>query len=174
MQEEALKNGEVFFSDLSLRLKTEGIKHLPEGGGHLPVCFGGNEICAVLLNGGLTIKKGAAENAEVGALLRRVRGIATEVLEYATLMQNAPPLIVSSLSVPYRLLAEFNCIVLGGMRTEFGTQFVTWARRGDGLLFGHYCDNNYGAAKQDFVIRAGLVEKECVFSDNHLEPSVTA
>ena len=94
--------------------------------------------------------------------------------EYAALMQTAPPLIVSSLSAPYRLLAEFNCIVLGGMRTEFGTQFATWAHRGDGLLFGHYCDNDYGAAKQDFVIRAGLVEKECVFSDNHLKPSVTA
>ena len=73
-------------------------------------------------------------------------------------MQTAPPLIVSSLSAPYRLLAEFNCIVLGGMRTEFGTQFATWAHRGDGLLFGHYCDNDYGAAKQDFVIRAGLIE----------------
>ena len=90
-------------------------------------------------------------------------------------MQTAPSLIVSSLSAPYRLLlAEFNCILLSGMRTEFGTQFATWAHRGDGLLFGHYCDNDYGAAKQAFVIRAGLVEKECVFSDNHLKPSVTA
>ncbi len=59
MQEEALKNGEVFFSDLSLRLKAEDNNHLPEGGGHLPVCFGGNEIRAVLPNGGLTIKKRA-------------------------------------------------------------------------------------------------------------------
>ena len=75
MQEEALKYDEVFFSDLSLRLKAEGIKHLPEGGGHLPVYFGGNEIRAVLPNGGLTIKKGAAENAETGALLRRVGDI---------------------------------------------------------------------------------------------------
>jgi len=155
MQEEALKNDEVFFSDPSLRLKAEGIKHLPEGGGHLPVCFGGNEICAVLLNGALTIKKGAAENAEAGALLRRVGDIAADVYEYATLMQTAPPLIVSSLSAPYRLLAEFNCIVLGGMHTEFGTQFTTWERSGDGLLFGHYCDNDYSAAKQDFAIRAG-------------------
>ena len=129
MQDEALKNDEAFFSDLSLRLKAEGNKHLPEGGGHLPVYFGGNEIRAVLPSGGLTIKKGAAENAEAGALLRRVGDIATEVREYAALMQTAPPLIVSSLSAPYRLLAEFNCIVLGGMRTEFGTQFVTWACR---------------------------------------------
>lgn len=60
MQEEALKNDEVFFLDLSLRLKAEGNKHLPEGGGHLPVYFGGNEICAVLPNGDLTIKKAAA------------------------------------------------------------------------------------------------------------------
>ena len=97
------------------------------------------------------------------------------VSDYAALMQTAPSLIVSSLSAPYRLLlAEFNCILLSGMRTEFGTQFATWAHRGDGLLFGHYCDNDYGAAKQAFVIRAGLVEKECVFSDNHLKPSVTA
>ena len=123
----------------------------------------------MLPNGGLTIKKDAAENAEAGALLRRVGDIATEVREYAALMQTAPPLIVSSLSAPYRLLAEFNCIVLGGMRTEFGTQFATWARRGDGLLFGHYCDNDYGAAKQDFVIRAGLVAKGHVFSDDQLE-----
>ncbi len=74
-------------------------------------------------------------------------------------MENAPPLIASSLSAPYRLLAEFNGVVLGGMSTEFGTQFTTWERSGDGLLFGHYFDDNdYAAAKQDFVIRAGLIE----------------
>lgn len=76
MQEEALQNDEVFFLDLSLRLKVEGIKHLPEDGGRLPVCFGGNEICAVLPNGGLMVKKDAAENAAAGALLRRVGDIA--------------------------------------------------------------------------------------------------
>ena len=73
MQEEALKNDEVFFWDLSLRLNDEGIKHLPKGGGHLPVCFGAPR--SALPNGGLMIKKGAPENAETGARLHRIGDI---------------------------------------------------------------------------------------------------
>ena len=47
---------------------------------------------------------------------------------------------------------------------------VTWEWDFDrqGVHAGHYFMENYEAAKQDFAVRAGLVERQRLFSDEQL------
>ena len=68
------------------------------------------------------------------------------------------------------MLAEFNGAVFAGRETEFGYMFVTWERdyEGTGVCNGGYFLDGYEAAKQDLAIRAGLVEKQRLFSDVQL------
>lgn len=89
--------------------------------------------------------------------------------EYTKLMENAPQIKASGLEGDYRSLAEFNNVVLAGYETRFGIEFVTWEwAQNHSALWQRYYDNDYAAAKQDFVARSGLVPEERLFSDEQL------
>ena len=72
--------------------------------------------------------------------------------------------------IDYRLLADFNGTVLAAHPTRLGVHFVTWDWSCDrtGLNQGHYFQDNYTGAKQDFAIRAGLVSKQLIFNEAQL------
>ena len=57
-----------------------------------------------------------------------------------------------------------------GSLGKTGAKFVTWEWDFDrqGVHAGHYFMENYEAAKQDFAVRAGLVESQRLFSDEQL------
>ena len=57
-----------------------------------------------------------------------------------------------------------------GSSCKTGAKFVTWEWDFDrqGVHAGHYFMENYEAAKQDFAVRAGLVESQRLFSDEQL------
>ena len=84
-----------------------------------------------------------------GRILCRVTEAAGTVMEYMTLLENAPPLKADGLADGYRVLAEFNGTVLAGTETRLGAQFVTWARDYDrsGVNNGHYYMEDYQGAK---------------------------
>ena len=67
-------------------------------------------------------------------------------------------------------MADFGYAVLSGLRTERGVQFVTWewdfARKG--VHHGHYFQDDYEAAKRDFTVRGGLVQKDALFEPEQL------
>ncbi|WP_143482709.1 hypothetical protein [Pseudoflavonifractor sp. An44] len=96
--------------------------------------------------------------------------LAGTVREYMTLLEQAPPLRAQGLTGDFRVLADFNGTVLAGHQTKFGIHFVTWDRdfRWTGLNYGHYFQDNYLAAKQDFAIRSGLVPQYQVFNQEQL------
>ena len=68
------------------------------------------------------------------------------------------------------MLADFNGTVLAGVQSKYGVHFVTWdwAYGHTGAVHGHYFMENYDAAKQDFAIRSGLIQKEQLFSTEQL------
>ena len=72
----------------------------------------------------------------------------------------------------FRLLAEFNGVVLAGQELEgtWGYKFVTWQLNGDGsgVAHGHYYHNGYETAKLDFACRSGLVQEHRQFTDEQL------
>lgn len=93
------------------------------------------------------------------------------VKEYMTLMEAALFLKATGLDEQYKLLADFNGVVLAGRSgARNGVQFVTWDWDYDrkGVNHGHYAGNDYNAAKQDFAVRCGLVDKHRLFSDQQL------
>jgi hypothetical protein len=86
------------------------------------------------------------------------------------LMDAAPLLKAQGLDETYRLLADFNGVVLAGHATRYGVQFVTWDwdYEKTGVTQGHYMSNNYTAAKQDFAVRSGLIRRGQLFSPEQL------
>ena len=65
---------------------------------------------------------------------------------------------------------EFNGTVLAAKHTEYGFEFVTWDRTFDGkaVCQGKYFED-YAAAKENFAVRSGLVDKDKMFSTEELE-----
>jgi len=103
-----------------------------------------------------------------------VQGIAQITREYMSLLEQAPSLKAESLHENYKLLSEFNGIVLAGRITSLGVQFVTWewTYNRTGLNQGHYYEpgggGNYTAAKRDFVTRSGLLPSSALFEQEQM------
>lgn len=89
--------------------------------------------------------------------------------EYERLMERASQIQARGLEGDYRLMAEFNDVVLAGHQTKYGMEFVTWewVQNHTALWQGHYTDS-YDAAKRDFATRSGLLSPDQLFSDRQL------
>ena len=112
----------------------------------------------------------AALTENVGDEYHEILQIAQNTYEYCSVYEKAAPLKASDLSGDYRSLAEFNGTVLAAKYSEQnGFEFVTWDRTYDGTAVcqGNYY-SDYLAAKENFAVRAGLVDKERLFSDDEL------
>ena len=96
--------------------------------------------------------------------------IARNIYEYCSVYEKAEPLKANGLVGDYRSLAEFNGTVLAAKYSEqSGFEFVTWDRTydGNGVCQGNYY-SDYLSAKENFAVRAGLVDKERLFSGDEL------
>ena len=95
--------------------------------------------------------------------------MARSTAEYMRLMESAPVLKADGLTGDYRLLAEFNDVVLAGHERDraYGVEFITWERTYDrtGVWQGHYYENNYSGARQDFAVRSGLLDQDRLFTN---------
>jgi hypothetical protein len=102
----------------------------------------------------------------------RVRDIRDEVDEYMTEYQNADPnkaLFKSGGRSDTRTLASYNCCEFAARRLPNGSMdFVTWrVVKDNSREIGHYF-NDYSAAKQDFAVRAGLIDRDRLFTETEL------
>ena len=86
------------------------------------------------------------------------------------IFDRAPALKAVGLEDTYKVLADFGDAVLAGQLGKKGARFVTWEWDFDrqGVHAGHYFMENYEAAKQDFAVRAGLVNEQRLFSDEQI------
>ncbi len=160
---------EKYLKEVSPQLQRAGFTVWPEHGGLLPVEWNAELLCNVRADGSLLCKEEILSDSQISEALDRVAAITRTVQDYMRQMEQAPPLVADGLSGDYRLLAEFNGIVLAGHERDwrYGTEFITWERVRDGtdLWQGHYMENDYAAARQDFAVRSGLVEENRLLSD---------
>ena len=158
------------FAELRIRLRDGGFTAREPENGLLPVDWGGKSLCWVSEVGSIRYPAKEIDVPELREQRDRVREAAASVAQYMKFMEQAPALKASGLEGDYRLLSEFNDVVLAGHPSKFGVQFVTWEWINDrtALWQGHYVANNYEAAKQDFAARAGLVQEDRLFSDEQL------
>ncbi|ACL20445.1 hypothetical protein Dhaf_2417 [Desulfitobacterium hafniense DCB-2] len=159
-----------FFKELSRVLSKHDIETAPPERNALPILINGRSACHVEPSGYMCIFPGDIRSPEASELYHKVAPFSMEVREYLTAIERAPLLEAEALDEDFRLLAEFNGTVLAGRETEYGYMFVTWQRdyKGTGVEDGEYYLDGYAAAKADFAIRSGLVEKQRLFSDAQL------
>ena len=175
MHERNAEEKNRYFSEVTRNLQREGLNVLSEQDGFLPVELDSQPLCLILGRGVVWYwEKDVASDSRHEAL-ERATDIARITDAYMSQIESAPVLKAGSLDESYKLLADFNDTVLAGHLTKYGVQFTTWDRGPDGtsLNQGHYygpdCGTkSYAAAKQNFAIRSGLVDKAQLFTPEQL------
>ena len=165
-----------YFQELTLNLQHEGFTVKPKTGEDLlPVELDGRHLCLAADTGAVRYRKADAADDHRSAALDRAISIAKITTEYMSQMEAAPQLTASGLTGDYRLLADFNGVVLAGHPTQFGVQFITWAwvRERTGLNAGNCYGppggvDSYTAAKCDFATRSGLIPHSTLFAPEQL------
>lgn len=165
-----------YFRELTRNLRHEGLSIKPETpDGLLPVELDRMLLCRITDTGGVRYRAEDTADEHRSAALNKVIDIAKITAEYMRQMETAPQLTASSLTGDYRLLAEFNDVVLAGHPTSHGMQFVTWAWVQDhtALYQGDYYGpgagvESYASAKRDFAVRSGLVLRISLFTPEQL------
>ena len=147
--------------ELDARLLEDGLIH---------VRWNEKPLCSVDRDGIVRFRPADITGPEVDRQLRTVIQTAGHVKEYMRIFERAPALKAVGLEDTYKVLADFGDAVLAGQLGKKGARFVTWEWDFDrqGVHAGHYFMENYEAAKQDFAVRAGLVERQRLFSDEQL------
>lgn len=162
---------EKFFPELSRRLKREGIAIGGVENERLPVLLNGQAAMSISSKGTIFLSAKTANEPECVKLYGQVAGISAQVYEYTAAVATAPQLVAEGLRENFRLLSEFNGVVLAGREMEggLGYEFSTWQRTKNRtrLTQGNYY-SNYDGVKLDFACRAGLVEKSRQFTDEQL------
>ena len=159
-----------FLEETATRLRQNGFTVEPIEDHHLPVCWEKGRLCRITGRGSVFYRREDADTPQAEDALFRVEDIAAKTLEYMTAMETAPRLKATDLTGDYRILADFGDAVLAGHPTERGVQFVTWEWDFDreGVHYGHYFQDDYDAAKRDFTVRSGLVQKDTLFEPEQL------
>lgn len=134
----------------------------------------GNDLCDINCNTNTISYTNKHDRSKVGMILALIGNLQEQEENY----MNAPDLNINKLK-KYKLLSEYNNVILAAckvsgmnptMQKVDSIQYVTWERDSadNGVQTGHYFDENYAAAKEDFAKRSGLVSKDKLFSETEL------
>ena len=159
-----------FLEETAIRLRQNGFTVEPSEDHHLPVRWEKGHLCRVSGKGSVLYRQENVDSVRTQDALQSVIDTAKMTSEYMAILESAPRLKASGLTGDYRVLADFSSAVLAGHPTERGVQFVTWEWDFDrkGVHHGHYFQDDYEAAKRDFTVRSGLVQKDALFEPEQL------
>ena len=170
MSEENAPQKERFLREVEQQLLRKELDAKLLEDGLIYVRWNEQPLCSVDRDGIVRFRPADITGPEVDRQLRTVIQAAGQVKEYMRVFEHAPALKAVGLEDTYKILADFGDAVLAGQLGKKGARFVTWEWDFDrqGVHAGHYFMENYEAAKQDFAVRAGLVERQRLFSDEQL------
>ena len=159
-----------FLEETATRLRQNGFTVEPIEDHHLPVCWEKGRLCRISGKGSVLYRQENMDSIRAQDALQAVIDTAKMTSEYMAILEYAPQLKATDLTGDYRILADFGDAVLAGHPTERGVQFVTWEWDFDrkGVHQGHYFQDDYEAAKRDFTVRSGLVQKDALFEPEQL------
>lgn len=159
-----------FLEETAIRLRQNGFTVEPIEDHHLPVRWEKGRLCRVSGKGSVLYRQENVDSVRAQDALQSVIDTAKMTSEYMAILETATLLKVGGLTGDYRILADFGDAVLAGHPTERGVQFVTWEWDFDreGVHHGHYFQDDYDAAKRDFTVRSGLVQKDALFEPEQL------
>ena len=159
-----------YLEEIAIRLHRMGFETMPVEDQHLPIKWNGSYLCRISGRGSVLYREADVKRANAQDTLQSVIGTAKMTSEYMAILEHAPQLKASGLVGDYRILADFGDAVLAGHPTERGVQFVTWEWDWDreGVHQGNYFYGDYEAAKRDFTVRSGLVQRDALFETEQL------
>ena len=159
-----------FLEETATRLRQNGFTVEPIEDHHLPVCWEKGRLCRISGKGSVLYRQENMDSIRAQDALQAVIDTAKMTSEYMAILEYALQLKATDLTGDYRILADFGDAVLAGHPTERGVQFVTWEWDFDrkGVHQGHYFQDDYEAAKRDFTVRSGLVQKDALFEPEQL------
>ena len=159
-----------YLEETAIRLRQNGFTVEPIEDQHLPVCWEKGRLCRISGKGSVLYRQECVDVPGAQDALQAVINIAKMTSEYMAILETATLLKAGGLTGDYRVLADFGDAVLAGHPTERGVQFVTWEWDFDreGVHHGHYFQDDYDAAKRDFTVRSGLVQKDALFEPEQL------
>lgn len=159
-----------YLEETAIRLRQNGFTVEPIEDHHLPARWEKGRLCRVSGKGSVLYRQENVDSVRAQDALQSVIDTAKMTSEYMAILETATLLKVGGLTGDYRILADFGDAVLAGHPTERGVQFVTWEWDFDreGVHHGHYFQDDYDAAKRDFTVRSGLVQKDALFEPEQL------
>ena len=161
-----------YFTELAHRLQAAGITTGHPERNQLTVLLNDQPVLFVSSESDVFLLPAGSNPPEASELYHKVAQTAEEVYAYVEAIQTAPLLHASGLSEKFHLLADFGGAVLAGRELGYGWgyQFVTWIWDHDrtGVSHGHYYEEDFQGAKQDFAVRSGLISKAQLFLPEEL------
>ena len=161
-----------YFTELAHRLQAAGITTGHPERNQLTVLLNDQPVLFVSSESDVFLLPAGSNPPEASELYHKVAQTAEEVYAYVEAIQTAPLLHASGLSEKFHLLADFGGAVLAGreLGNGWGYQFVTWIWDHDrtGVSNGHYYEEDFQGAKQDFAVRSGLISKAQLFLPEEL------
>ena len=161
-----------YFAELARRLRAAGITAGHPEKNRLTVLLNDQPVLFVSSESDVFLLPAGSNPPEASELYHKVAQTAEEVYAYVEAIQTAPLLHASGLSEKFHLLADFGGAVLAGreLGNGWGYQFVTWIWDHDrtGVSHGHYYEEDFQGAKQDFAVRSGLISKAQLFLPEEL------
>ena len=159
-----------YLEETAIQLRQNGFMVEPIEDHHLPVCWEKGRLCRISGRGSVLYRQENVDSDRTQDALQSVIDTAKMTSEYMAILETAPRLKATDLTGDYRILADFGGTVLAGTPSKYGVQFVTWEWDFDrkGVHYGHYFQDDYEAAKRDFTVRSGLVQKDALFEPEQL------
>ena len=159
-----------YLEEVCISLHRAGFETKPPEDCQLPILWNDAPLCRITGKGSVLYHQENVDSIRAQDVLQSVIDTAKMTSEYMVILEYAPRLKASGLTGDYRILADFGDAVLAGHPTERGVQFVTWEWDFDrkGVHQGHYFQDDYEAAKRDFTVRSGLVQKGALFEPEQL------
>lgn len=145
------------------------IRQTPQAGDGkllLTAYHGGDEICRFEKGGAMRYFPDNPLIAERKQLYALLLGMKQAHDFYA----EASPLELEG-ARDFRLISQFgNALLAAKLSEDDEVRFTTWEYTYDrmGVTMGHYYETNYEGAKLDFAIRAGLIDKNQLFTKEEL------
>ena len=157
-----------FLSAFTRRIAGLGFTAEQEAGENLllSVFKDGQEVCKIDHDGNMRFLPEVSPEQERNKISRTL----TAMKQTHDLYADAPQLQAEGVS-DFRLISNFGDYILAAKMTKDNeVRFTTWQYDYDrtGVMWGHYFETNYEGAKQDFAVRAGLIEEQKLFSEEEL------
>ncbi|MHB8064911.1 MAG: hypothetical protein ACYDG2_20195 [Ruminiclostridium sp.] len=136
----------------------------------------GKDLCDINCENNTISYRNVYDRSEVDTILTLINNLQEQEENYL----NAPQMKTKGFE-KYKLLAEYNNVIFAAcevtsldltMHKVQSLNYVTWEKDRDasdnGVCTGHYFDDHYEAAKEDFAARSGLVRKDKIFSETEM------